>query len=463
MQSPALSVTGAESVSPSQQTLEVSPKSTTSTSEVLLAPSEAAKALCALDNPLRLDPASFPHQPRSGGTQLPPTIANLEHLLEAYGIKVQYNVIRKKLQITIPHYSGTPDNLDNTTYAHVVSLANLNGLSTSQIHSYLATIGDRNCINPVADWITSKEWDGIDRLEAFCDTLVQRPDFPAPLKDLLIHRWLISAVAAVMLPSGFRGRGVLTLQGPQSTGKTTWISNLVPDPILRDYTVKLDHHLDAGNKDSLLTAVAHWVVEIGELDSSFKKDVARLKGFLTSDRDKVRRPYGRADSEYPRRTVFCATVNENDFLVDATGNTRWWTIPVIKINYAHGIDMQQLFAQITVEFQNGEPWWLTPNEEALLEKHNQGHRATSAIRERILDAIDVSLSKNSNLPALTPTELLRRIGINSPSNTQSKECASVLRELLGEHKRINGSNKWRIPFRNGMWTPEPKVPDSDRY
>ena len=62
------------------------------------------------------------------------------------------------------------------------------------------------------------------------------------------------------------------------------------DPILRDAVIKLDHHLDTGNKDSQITAICHWIVEIGELDSSFRKDIARLKGFITSDRDKVRKP-----------------------------------------------------------------------------------------------------------------------------------------------------------------------------
>lgn len=53
---------------------------------------------------------------------------------------------------------------------------------------------------------------------------------PVQLRDVLIHRWLISAVAAVMVPQGFFGRGILTLQGPQSIGKTSWIRELVPDP-----------------------------------------------------------------------------------------------------------------------------------------------------------------------------------------------------------------------------------------
>lgn len=422
-----------------------------------------AASSCVLDNPKPLDARSFPHQPRSGSNQLPATIANVQHLLTSYGIVVRYNVVRKKLSISIPGYTGTPDNADNVAIAHIISLASLNGLPTGQIPSYVGTIGDSHQINPVANWITSKSWDGTDRLEVFYETLVHRDDYPQTLKEVLMHRWLISAVAAALKPSGFRARGVLTLQGSQSIGKTAWVNALVPDPVLREHTVKLDHHLDAGNKDSLLTALGHWIVEIGELDSSFKKDIARLKGFLTSDRDKVRRPYGRTDSEYPRRTVFCATVNDQAFLVDSTGNSRWWTIPVTKINYAHGIDMQQVFAQVAVDFQKGEPWWLTQAEEGCLETYNKSHRAISAIHERVHDALDLNRAKDPHLDAMTPTELLRKIGVRNPTNAQSKECAATLRELLGDSKRINGQNKWRIPIAQGTCSPAASTSDDDLY
>jgi predicted P-loop ATPase len=420
----------------------------------------------SLDNAQRLDPKSFPTQPSFGSNQILATIANIRHLLDAYGIAVRYNTIRKKLSITLPGYSGTPDNADNVALTQIFSLATLNAVATSQLSSYIEVLGDRNQYNPIADWITSTPWDGVDRLQEIYNTLIEREDYPKELKNKLVYRWLLSAVAAALKPNGFKARGVLTLQGPQSIGKTSWINSLVPDPILRENTVKLDHHLDAGNKDSLITAISHWIVEIGELDSSFKKDIARLKGFLTSDRDKVRRPYGKANSEYPRRTVFCATVNDQNFLVDSTGNSRWWTIPVIKVNYEHGINMQQLFAQLAIDFERGAQWWLTGEEEKLLEIQNAGHRAISVIRDRVLDAVDLSKSKETNLPAMTPTQLLREIGISNPSNQQSKECATVLRELFGESRRIQGQNKWRVPIKNlhrSLFPAPVSPPEEDIY
>ncbi|MEI8363480.1 MAG: virulence-associated E family protein [Betaproteobacteria bacterium] len=438
---------------------------TASKSEHIVRTDSQENGFANIENAKPLSLLSFPNLPRKIDNQKPCTYANIRYLLMAYGIIIRYNVISKKVYITIPGVNGTPDNADNVAITHIYSLANLNDMATGQIMNLIGVIADKNQFNPVAEWIVSKPWDGVDRLNAFYATLVERAGFPETLKNQLMYRWLLSAVAAVLKPSGFKARGVLTLQGPQSIGKTSWISALVPDAILREGVLKLDHHLDAGNKDSIITAVCHWIVEIGELDSSFKKDIARLKGFLTADRDKVRRPYGRTDSEYPRRTVFCATVNEHDFLVDSTGNSRWWTIPVTSINYQHGIDMQQLFAQLTIDFNNDAQWWLTREEEQLLELHNKEHRNVSAIRERILEALDLDHVNDSGLPALTPTQLLQKLDIKHPTNTQSKECASVLREFVGESKKIQGQYKWRIPFKKDGWAPllTPKVTTDDDF
>lgn len=399
----------------------------------------------SIDDAQPLDIRKFPHQPIAGSRLPPATIPNLKFMLATYGITVRYCVIRKKIEILIPGHSGTTDNLDNVTLTHIMSLAALNGIQTGQVPSYVEALADQNMYNPVAAWITSKQWDGKDRLADIYDTITEREGYPVKLKQILMRKWLLSAVAAALKPREFKSRGVLTIQGPQGIGKTRWVMSIVPDLQLREMTVKIDHHLDANNKDSILGAVSHWIVEIGELDSSFKKDIARLKGFLTSDFDKVRRPYARTESEYPRRTVFFASVNQSDFLVDSTGNTRWWTIPAIKINYEHGIDMQQLFAQLADDFRNGGEWWLTREEEELLESCNLDHRSASIIRERLLAIVDLELIGKDGNPAMTALEVLTKLNFDHPTNQQCRECAAILRELFGESKKIRGNYKWRIP------------------
>ena len=338
-----------------------------------------------------------------------------------------------------------------------------NGLPVNQTLYFVRSLADENAYNPVAEWIDSVPWDGIDRLPSLYATVVTREGYPASLKETLLYRWLMSAVAAALMIFGFYNRGVLTFQGPQSRGKTSWIRSLIPDLALAHLAIKIDHHLDGGNKDSIIGAIRHWIVEIGELDSSLKKDIARLKGVLTSNTDKQRLPYARAESDYPRRTVFCATVNEHNFLVDNTGNSRWWTIAIDHLNYNHGIDMQQLFAQLAVAFRAGEQWWLTASEEDALNAYNRQHQSVSVIREQILDYLDLSRKDASGLRAMTCMEALRAAGIAHPTNPQTKECGAILRELLGAPKRIQGRDKWRIPEHQTRPAPPSAYADDDDY
>jgi predicted P-loop ATPase len=369
-------------------------------------------------------------------------------LLDHAGIRCRYNEVKKRVEIDIPDHRGTVDNQDNVSITHIISTAAKIGMPTGLIPEYVNAVADRNAYNPAADWIDSREWDGQDRFPAFLATVTTHPDYPTALKEALIRKWLRSAAAAAVI-RGYKGRGVLTLQGQQGMGKTSWVKALVSDRALADSVVKLGHHLDAGNKDSQLGAISNWIVEIGELDSSFKRDIARLKGFLTDDSDRVRRPYDRRESEFPRRTVFLATVNEANFLIDQTGNSRWWTIAVEALDHRHVIDMQQVFAQMAAEVRAGAEWWLTGSEEAMLAEWNSRHMMVSAVEELLIEQLDLDRVGEPGLPAMTASETLKLLGWERPTNPQARECGAVLRRMLGAPKRVQGADRWRVPVRIG--------------
>ena len=208
-----------------------------------------------LDSAQPLDATLFPNPANRENGVLPCTIANIAHLLNSYNITIRYDLIKKSIDISWPGQTSTTENRDAVALTTILSLAALNRISTGQIPSFLEVLADRNPYNPVANWITSKPWDGTDRLTAFANTLTLQHGYESALRDTLIRRWLISAVAAVLRPQGFYCRGILTLQGPQSIGKTSWFRSLVPDALLREKALKLDHHLDVGNKDTLITAI----------------------------------------------------------------------------------------------------------------------------------------------------------------------------------------------------------------
>ena len=390
----------------------------------------------------------FPNKSSTGVLQ--GTIDNIGHMLAHYGVTARYNVVKKKTEIVLPYLGTETDNGANASMTHLISLAALNALPTTLVPQYVEALADMNQYNPVKEWIQSAPWDGVDRLPLVHATITEKKDYPVVLKRILLDKWLLSATAAALKPKGFHTRGMLTLQGAQGLGKTSWVRSLVSDPELREKVVKVDHHLDTSNKDSVLGAIAHWVVEVGELDSSLKKDVARLKGFLTSDHDKIRRPYAREDSEFARRTVFCATVNDPKFLVDTTGNTRFWTIDVEGIDYNHGIDMQQVFAQLAVQLEGGAQWWLTAQEESLLDEVNSAHQAVSVIREELMEALDTTPGADVTIRRLTASALLKALNYEKPTSAQARECGQILRTMIGDP---NTKGVWSVPFKANLEEP----------
>jgi hypothetical protein len=121
-------------------------------------------------------------------------VENTEALIEAYGINVRYNLMRHSMEMTIP------------------GLGHLQFLSEAY--------------HPVRDWIFSKPWDGVDRLQEFMETIRLTHEDKAELSYVLVRKWLVGAVRAVMPDVAgakpFTPQGVLTFQGPQGIGKTEW-------------------------------------------------------------------------------------------------------------------------------------------------------------------------------------------------------------------------------------------------
>lgn len=395
----------------------------------------------------KLDRAGFPDQPSSAGKTLPVTCENFEHLLKEYGITARFNVVKKRVDVEIPGHTPSMQNRDEVVLAHLESVAARNEMPASMIQRYLLSIADDNPFDPFAEWIDSKPWDGESRLPAIVATLTPTDDYPAAMAKVLIEKWLLSIVAATYQMKGFRARGVLTLQGGQGIGKTTWIGNLVTPQGLREDVVKLGFSWDAGRKDARLNALRHRIVELGELEGSFRREMSGLKAFITEAVDKIRPPYARVEAEYHRSTIFAASVNDPQFLIDGTGNSRFWTIPVKEIDYEHVIDMQQVFAELKVSLENGDQWWLTQSEEEKLAQINHEHRYLTAIEIKIGEALDLNRKGEFGLPRLSANEVLDKLGYPKPTNPQSKEANSALRQLLGDPKKVKGKYVWYVPWK----------------
>lgn len=379
---------------------------------------------------------------QKGNWKLSNTIENLKFLLKKLCIEVKYNVIAKDIEIHTPgEIYGSFDDGKNAALNAIVSECCRYELPKSNTKDYLDAIGYQNQYNPVLDWIKSKPYDNtIDHIDMLCDTVKARDDFDKNFKNLLIKKWLISCVAMANNDSAkLWSKGVLVFQGDQNLGKTYWFWRLFPRE--HEEWGKEGVILKPDQKDSVLTAVSHWIIELGELDSTFKKsDIAQIKAFLTNRKDKLRRPYGRKDSTYPRRTSFFGSVNPREFLKDETGNSRFWVVPVIGIDYKHGIDIQQMWAQVYELYLSGQDWFLTHEEFTRLEAYNEYSRELSPIEEKIISA-DWGILGSKDM---TASDVLMKIGYDKPTKSDRNTAAAALRKHFGDYRSSRNGRVFRM-------------------
>ncbi len=367
--------------------------------------------------------------PDTGMKQNPlSTIPNMAYLMGEYGITAHYNEIKKTVELRFPGRKFFGDTSAENAITELSSLCSKNMMPKGDLVAYVKNIANDNNYSPVRDWIEGRPWDKRSRLPELYATLKTHPGNEA-LKNTLVLRWLISAVAAAWRTPDFESHGVLVFTGLQGKGKTTWFRKLAPSSM---GAVMVGASVDPSDKDSVTRVVSHWIVELGELDATFRKaDISKLKAFVTQPVDKLRRPYDRLESEYKRQTIFGGSVNDEKYLVDDTGNRRWWTVPVIDVDFLHTIDMQQLWAEVLTLFQSGEQWWLKKEEEEQLNALNEEHEGVDPIREKISSRFNFEKNHPLHRSRMTASDVLAAIGYDKPTKAQATHASAVLKKLTG--------------------------------
>lgn len=364
-------------------------------------------------------------------------VENFRALCAAYGVNIRYNQMNRSFEFCFRE--GVWENADRkSSLARAVmrEWCAVHGLPDARMDDWVLLMSEESTYHPVRKWIESQPWDGISRLEELYATIRVAEDLEDQ-KRVYLKKWLIAAVAALYKPN-FACKSVLTFTGVQNVGKTSWFRRLCPEDLC---AFGEGMHIDPANKDSLLQFLRYWLVEIGELDATFKKaDVSRLKAFLSKNKDEVRPPYGRSIEVWRRQTVCGATVNDPQFLVDATGNVRWWCLEVEEINYTHSVDMQQLWAEAKALYAAGETWFLDEEETQRLHEINSGHEISDPIDEGIQKHYRFDSMRAAWSHEMTSVDVLEAIGMTNINKGHLTRAGIILKKLVGNavRKNVNG-------------------------
>lgn len=374
------------------------------------------------------------------------TVENLQRMLDAYGISVRYNDITRYEEVWRDGQPPPEDANLNVELVALKDIAIINNYPAANVMERREALGYDNRYNPVLDWVTSKEWDGGQHILDLFETLTLADNSEANRKWAwkLFRKWLLGAVA---LGTGRieKFEFALVLVDPTGgLGKTSWFQKLCPLKSLQFSGDIIDPH----NKDDMFRVMSKWLVELGEIDATFSaSDIESLKAMLSREKDELRRPYAAHSRIYPRRTAFFGSVNSIEFLRDTTNNRRFWPIHVTAVNYAHSIDMQQVWAEALYHFDSGlETHYLDQSENQAIGDYNEQFREWTPSEELILAMLDPKKLKKTGEQArsMTAVQILHELGQRNPGQKDKARAGKILTKHF--HKRtIRGTAFYTVP------------------
>ena len=266
----------------------------------------------------------------------------------------------------------------------------------------------------------------------------------ATLYDNMIKCTLIAAVRRVYEP-GCKHDNACVLMGEQGARKSSFWKALGGHFFS-------DALRDIQSKDDLMVLHRSWIMEWAELDHiTNKRHAGQVKAFLSQSTDMFRVPYGKNTEAFPRRGIIVGSTNRTDgFLVDDTGNRRFWVIPV-KATHKNPIDVDGLMREVDAiwasavyAYRNDEPSALSIEQEEQVYKENVNYMLDSPWRS----PIELWLREPKNRFEYVTADLLLTEAVGKPIERQTRsdqmQVASILRELgyVKRKMRVNGALKW---------------------
>lgn len=382
------------------------------------------------------------------GDKTPRLVKEFYLLKEALGDRLRLNVLTQNIEL-----DGNPVQMDRVKLDLAVHHGVYLKSGREDVHDIVCLLAEENQYSPVVEYLSGC-YAKYGNDQTILQDIAQRYFGQSnPIYTTFVIRTLIGAVARAMSP-GCKMDTSLILQGGQGFLKSSWFKTLAGSEWFDDSLGAIS------DKDERLKLHRSWFVEWAELETIFsRKDVSATKAFLSCATDHVRPPYGRSIQSLQRHSVIVGTTNRDEFLSDATGNRRFWVIPVAKkIDIAMlKAERDRIWGAAVALYKAGEQWYLTPGEEMLANEIAQQYQT----RDPWLDLIKAHVE---GLRSVTTKELLNNVLKIEPGRQdrgQLMRVADCLREL-GWQREI-GFHQGK---RQRVWTlpdpPDPPQTEVDR-
>lgn len=358
---------------------------------------------------------------------------NANEAVKALGIRPRFDEFRKRVVLSgnlsalrraFPNASAVANDSTAAAVAGVARETWRLELDPGKVHEALFEQAIREPFHSLREWLESLEWDGKERL---ADWLVKY----AGAEDCR-YTWavgcltLLGAVARAFEP-GIKFDTMLVLEGPQGASKSSLVKILGGEFTAEGLPAK-----ELGHADVVDAMQGRWVIELAELESLRRMDVARLKAFISRTEDRARLAYMRATQDFPRQCVFIGTTNDSSYLRDASGGRRFWPVKVGAIDLA-GLerDRAQLWAEAVRVWEEGSgkpsSLWLPRELWPVAEAEQEARRAVDPWEEWVAEWLD---SKEVHeRPSVGTVEVLSQ-ACRKPRERQGQNDWARLRPIM---------------------------------
>ncbi|MBV8799852.1 MAG: hypothetical protein JO208_08610 [Alphaproteobacteria bacterium] len=171
--------------------------------------------------------------------------------------------------------------------------------------------------NPICEHLDLLKWDGTPRIDGWLQTYFGSPD--DPYHRAVGRRFLLGAVARARRP-GTKFDPMPTFEAGQGSGKSTAL-RILGGEFFSDAPLG-----DLDNRDAAIALQRIWIYELGELNDVTRAKIEAVKRFLSTCVDRYRGINEKRRTNHPRSCVFAGTTNQMAYLLDMSGDRRFWPV-----------------------------------------------------------------------------------------------------------------------------------------
>ena len=362
------------------------------------------------------------------------TVNNTNFLFNYYGIKFKDNLISKDIEAI---YQGKTLYNEKTISRYVIGMFETNDFPTKHVNISICGNALENPYNPFKEFVLSTPWDKQDRLQQLFETVKVDPQHTI-IRDAYLRHWLLELMKLTCFNDGDPAqftKSILIFQSEEySLKKTEWFSYLFPPKYISRFfhdggALKLTDHM------SKLECLSKVVCELGEVGQTLRKqDIDSLKAFISTREDVLNRKYDRSHQKSRRMTLFCGSTNDFNFLEDKQGYGRFLVLPIKACNAHHGIDMQQVYAQLYAIYEKQGAYEFNEEEIKLKYITNSNFVYDDPVEDQLDSYFDFESKERPIL--MSASEILEELGFSKEYIVKNKKSVSKLKQLCKNQKKL---------------------------